>query len=157
MHSRHARDCRFLFVAVLCRALTSWHTRPALQLPFVITEIDENGPAGTDGRVRVGDVVLRVQDTDVSGKTTDEVTDLVRGEPGSEVSVTLSRAEFSVEESRLREDLGAASRDLPAQRQGKARKTFSIEVKRGPPAQDGECTLVVVFWPACLRRRRHTP
>eukprot|EP00802_Teleaulax_amphioxeia_P001668 Tamp_01670.p1 GENE.Tamp_01670~~Tamp_01670.p1 ORF type:complete len:1639 (-),score=327.70 Tamp_01670:137-4411(-) len=107
------------------------------ELPFFVTEIDTNGPAGMDGRMRVGDVLLRVQDTNVSGMTTNQVTDLVRGEPGSVVSLTLSRAEFSAEETRLREELGASSGAPPAQRQGRARKILSLDLKRGSPGEDG--------------------
>jgi len=129
-------------VCVLCLGADIKANGTAWQLPFFVTEIDTNGPAGMDGRMRVGDVLLRVQDTNVSGMTTNQVTDLVRGEPGSVVSLTLSRAEFSAEETRLREELGASSGAPPAQRQGRARKILSLDLKRGSPGEDGQCVFI---------------
>ena len=56
-----------------------------------IVKVEENGPAAEAG-VLVGDMVIAVDDRDVSSLTIDEVKKLVRGEEGTKVNLTLKRS-----------------------------------------------------------------
>lgn len=56
-----------------------------------IVKVEENGPAAEAG-VLVGDMVIAVDDRDVSSLTIDEVKNLVRGVEGTKVNLTLKRS-----------------------------------------------------------------
>ncbi len=57
----------------------------------VITDVNFGGPAREAG-VETGDVLLAVDGTAAAGKTLDEIGELLRGNPGTEVRLTLGRA-----------------------------------------------------------------
>lgn len=57
---------------------------------FLITQVNENGPAFEAGLL-AGDVVIAVDGTDVRERTLDEMGDLVRGEEGTQVTLTVLR------------------------------------------------------------------
>lgn len=57
---------------------------------FLVVMITEGGPAQEAG-LEVNDLLIAVEDKDIRGMTTDEVRDLVRGEEGSRVSLTVMR------------------------------------------------------------------
>ena len=107
----------------------------AQQLPFCITEIVPDGPAGMDGQIRVGDVILQVDGEDVSPLTEEHLAKRIRGTPASQVRLTLSRAEFVPDEGRQRSALKPTSRESEA-----TTSVFDIEIVRGAPAPDGALT-----------------
>ncbi len=55
-----------------------------------VVEIFEGGPALESG-LRIGDMILAVEGKDMRGRKTDEVNDLLRGYPGTSVSITIRR------------------------------------------------------------------
>ncbi len=55
-----------------------------------IVEPYENGPA-LDAGLRAGDMILAVEGKDAKGKKTDEVNDILKGFPGTEVTITIQR------------------------------------------------------------------
>jgi carboxyl-terminal processing protease len=62
-------------------------------LPVVIAPIDES-PAFEAG-IKPGDVIIAVNDTQVADVGPDEAVDLIRGEEGTEVSLTLRHADMT--------------------------------------------------------------
>lgn len=73
---------------------------------FLIAIVTEGGPAQEAG-IEVNDLLIGVEDQDIRGMTTAEVRDLVRGEEGSKVSLTVMRKgehmTLSVERRRIEE------------------------------------------------------
>lgn len=57
---------------------------------FLIIEVVHGGPAEEAG-IQVKDLLIRVGDTDIRGFTMEEVRDLVKGEEGTSVSLTILR------------------------------------------------------------------
>lgn len=57
---------------------------------FLILDVVPGGPAEEAG-IRVKDLLIRVEDTDIRAMTLTEVRDLVKGEEGSSVSLTVLR------------------------------------------------------------------
>ncbi len=57
---------------------------------FLIMEVVKGGPAEEAG-LQVKDLLIRVQDTDIREKTTEDVRDLVKGAEGSYVDLTVLR------------------------------------------------------------------
>ncbi|MGM9548279.1 MAG: S41 family peptidase [Faecousia sp.] len=62
---------------------------------FLIQVVNEGGPAEEAG-VQVGDLLIQVDDQDVRGLTAAEVRNLVRGEEGTYVSLTVLRQDEAV-------------------------------------------------------------
>lgn len=56
----------------------------------IVSEPYEGMPAAEVG-LKVGDVMTRIDDTDLKGKSTSEVSDLLRGEPGTTFILTVRR------------------------------------------------------------------
>ena len=73
---------------------------------FEVTNIFENTPA-TDANIELHDIVVKVNNEDVSGKTVSDIGKLIQGEIGTNVTLTLRRdeAEFDVTIARDRIDL----------------------------------------------------
>jgi len=108
-----------------------------VQLPYTITEISPRGSIGLDGRVPVGDVVLRVQNVELAPLGIAEVISLLRGAPASEVTLVLSRA-VSVESlQHAAPELTAPQATAPALAAQIQRQIFKLELKRGAPEPDG--------------------
>ena len=57
---------------------------------FLIVMVNQNGPAQEAG-VRVNDLLIAVEDQDVREMTADQVRELIRGEAGTKVSLTVMR------------------------------------------------------------------
>lgn len=74
---------------------------------IVITEPYEGFPAQTNG-LRAGDIILEVNGKPVSGKTVSEVSDLLKGQPGSMVELVIKRPaaekdlNFSIERKEIK-------------------------------------------------------
>ena len=49
---------------------------------------------------RVGDRILSIDDTDVTGMTVDKVRNLLRGDPGTDITIILERERFPVTNSK---------------------------------------------------------
>lgn len=73
---------------------------------FEVTNIFENTPA-TDANIELHDIVVKVNNEDVSGKTVSDIGRLIQGEIGTNVTLTLQRGEeeFDVTITRDRIDL----------------------------------------------------
>lgn len=73
---------------------------------FEVTNIFENTPA-TDANIELHDIVVKVNNEDVSGKTVSDIGKLIQGEIGADVTLTLRRGEeeFDVTITRDRIDL----------------------------------------------------
>lgn len=73
---------------------------------FEVTNIFENTPA-TDANIELHDIVVKVNNEDVSGKTVSDIGKLIQGEIGTNVTLTLRRGEeeFAVTITRDRIDL----------------------------------------------------
>ena len=73
---------------------------------FEVTNIFENTPA-TDANIELHDIVVKVNNEDVSGKTVSDIGKLIQGEIGTNVTLTLRRVEeeFDVTITRDRIDL----------------------------------------------------
>ena len=73
---------------------------------FEVTNIFENTPA-TDANIELHDIVVKVNNEDISGKTVSDIGKLIQGEIGTNVTLTLRRdeAEFDVTITRDRIDL----------------------------------------------------
>lgn len=73
---------------------------------FEVTNIFENTPA-TDANIELHDIVVKVNNEDVSGKTVSDIGKLIQGEIGTNVTLTLRRdeAEFDVTITRDRINL----------------------------------------------------
>lgn len=73
---------------------------------FEVTNIFENTPA-TDANIESHDIVVKVNNEDVSGKTVSDIGKLIQGEIGTDVTLTLRRGEeeFDVTITRDRIDL----------------------------------------------------
>ena len=73
---------------------------------FEVTNIFENTPA-TDANIELHDIVVKVNNEDVSGKTVSDIGKLIQGEIGTNVTLTLRRGEeeFDVTITRDRIDL----------------------------------------------------
>ena len=108
-----------------------------VQLPYTITEINPRGPIGLDGRVLLGDVLLRVQNVELAPLGIAEVMSLVRGPPASEVTLVLSRAVSVDALQRAAPELTAPHATAPAFAAQIQRQIFKLELKRGAPAPDG--------------------
>ena len=57
---------------------------------FLIVMVNQNGPAQEAG-IQVNDLLIAVEDQDVRGMTADQVRELIRGEAGTKVSLTVMR------------------------------------------------------------------
>lgn len=57
---------------------------------FQVTEVDENGPAAKAG-ILVDDIIIAIAGQDVSGMTTTDGRNLVRGKEGTPVEITVRR------------------------------------------------------------------
>ncbi|MDD3242964.1 MAG: S41 family peptidase [Eubacteriales bacterium] len=66
-----------------------------------ITDVYDGSPAQGAG-LQVGDVIVGVDGEDVRGQSSDDLVDKVRGEEGSEVSITVQRGEGEVTASMTR-------------------------------------------------------
>lgn len=62
---------------------------------FLVLKVNEGGPAEEAGML-AGDVIIGVEDQNVVGWTTDAVRDLVRGEEGTSVRMTVCRGEAEI-------------------------------------------------------------
>lgn len=73
---------------------------------FEVTNIFENTPA-TDANIELHDIVVKVNNENVSGKTVSDIGKLIQGEIGTDVTLTLRRGEeeFDVTITRDRIDL----------------------------------------------------
>lgn len=73
---------------------------------FEVTNIFENTPA-TDANIELHDIVVKVNNEDVSGKTVSDIGKLIQGEIGTDATLTLRRGEeeFDVTITRDRIDL----------------------------------------------------
>ena len=73
---------------------------------FEVTNIFENTPA-TDANIELHDIVVKVNNEDVSGKPVSDIGKLIQGEIGTDVTLTLRRGEeeFDVTITRDRIDL----------------------------------------------------
>lgn len=73
---------------------------------FEVTNIFENTPA-TDANIELHDIVVKVNNEDISGKTVSDIGKLIQGEIGTNVTLTLQRGEeeFDVTITRDRIDL----------------------------------------------------
>lgn len=73
---------------------------------FEVTNIFENTPA-TDANIELHDIVVKINNEDVSGKTVSDIGKLIQGEIGTNVTLTLQRGEeeFDVTITRDRIDL----------------------------------------------------
>ena len=73
---------------------------------FEVTNIFENTPA-TDANIELHDIVVKVNNEDISGKTVSDIGKLIQGEIGTDVTLTLRRGEeeFDVTITRDRIDL----------------------------------------------------
>lgn len=71
---------------------------------FLIVMVNQNGPAQEAG-VQVNDLLIAVEDQDVREMTADQVRELIRGEAGTKVSLTVMRQgehqTLAVERSRI--------------------------------------------------------
>lgn len=66
----------------------------ALNNGIIITKVYQNSPA-SQSDLQVGDIVTNVDDTNIAGMTADEVKNLVRGEAGTIVKLTVLRGDKS--------------------------------------------------------------
>lgn len=57
---------------------------------YIATEILKDSPADKSGLV-VGDIILKINDKDLSGKTYDEIDLIMKGEPGTPVNIQIER------------------------------------------------------------------
>ena len=57
---------------------------------FVVQEVDPEGPAGKAG-IQSGDVIIKIDGEDITNKNLTNLSDYIRGEEGSEVSMTVLR------------------------------------------------------------------
>lgn len=80
---------------------------------FEVTNIFENTPA-TNANIELHDIVLKVNDEDVSGKTVSDIGKMIQGEIGTDVTITLQRGEkkFDVTVTRDRIDLISVSSQI---------------------------------------------
>lgn len=76
----------------------------------VIADPYENMPAAKAG-LRIGDAILSIDGVDVRGKSTDSVSNILRGEPGTKLTITVERPG---EENPLTMKMERASIALPA-------------------------------------------
>jgi len=66
-------------------------SRPREGQPPLVVEVFDDSPAQQAG-IHVGDRIVRVGEVDVSKRPTTDIIGLIRGEQGSEVTLTISRA-----------------------------------------------------------------
>lgn len=59
---------------------------------FKIIEIIKNSPA-EDSELKIGDIILKVDDNSVEGLTLEQLSDLIKGKSGSKVNLTIRRDE----------------------------------------------------------------
>ena len=80
---------------------------------FEVTNIFENTPA-TDANIELHDIVVKVNNEDVSGKTVSDIGKLIQGEIGTNVTLTLRRGEeeFDVTITRDRIDLISVTSEI---------------------------------------------
>ena len=80
---------------------------------FEVTNIFENTPA-TNANIELHDIVLKVNNEDVSGKTVSDIGKMIQGEIGTDVTITLQRGEekFDVTVTRDRIDLISVSSQI---------------------------------------------
>src|SRR5690625_2722947 len=75
-----------------------------------VTKLISGGPAWTDGRLKVGDVIQRVKQEDeeeavnIGGMSLNEAVKLIRGPKGSEVTLTVKSVDGTVEDIKLIRD-----------------------------------------------------
>ena len=83
------------------------------QNQFEVTNIFENTPA-TNANIKLHDIVLKVNNEDVSGKTVSDIGKMIQGEIGTDVTLTLQRGteEFDVTVTRDRIDLTSVSSQI---------------------------------------------
>ena len=68
---------------------------------FEVLKVNEGGPAEAAGMI-AGDVIVAIEGQPTAGMTTTEARDLVRGEEGTQVNLSVMRAEETVEMAVLR-------------------------------------------------------
>lgn len=75
-----------------------------------VTKLISGGPAWTDGRLKVGDLIQRVKQEDeeeavsIGGMSINEAVKLIRGPKGSEVTLTVKSVDGTVEDIKLIRD-----------------------------------------------------
>ena len=78
---------------------------------FLIVQVAQDGPAQEAG-IAVNDLLIAVEDQDVREMTSDQVRELIRGEPGTKVSLTVMRQgehqTLAVERRRIESQVAAA-------------------------------------------------
>ncbi|HET7153541.1 MAG TPA: S41 family peptidase [Candidatus Kapabacteria bacterium] len=57
---------------------------------FIVTNVMEGFTAARNG-IKIGDAILRIDSVDLTGKTSEDVRDLFRGEPGTTLHMSISR------------------------------------------------------------------
>lgn len=68
---------------------------------FVAKEVVENSPAESAG-VKAGDILLKVDGEEITGKTIDDAVSLVRGDNGTKVTLTFDRNGKTIEKTMTR-------------------------------------------------------
>ncbi|MBR3660301.1 MAG: S41 family peptidase [Bacilli bacterium] len=69
-----------------------------------VKEVYENGPAYKAG-MRNGDIIIKVDGNDVTGKSVSEISNMVKGQDGTEVKITVLRGEEEKEFSVMRSSI----------------------------------------------------
>lgn len=67
----------------------------------VIAKVMQGGPAEKSGQFKVGDEIVKVNDTSVTGEPFQRVMELIRGDDGSALTITLKRKENTEEANKL--------------------------------------------------------
>ena len=63
---------------------------------FIITEIIKDGPADNSD-LAIGDIILKIQDIDIEGKTMEDISNLIKGEAEDDVSLHIKRTTLDKE------------------------------------------------------------
>lgn len=79
-------------------------TQPEDKSGLEIIKVTEGGPAG-DAGIQAGDVIVAVEKTAIAGMDTDTVKEMIRGEEGSSVSLTILRGAEEIEFTVLRKQI----------------------------------------------------
>ena len=79
----------------------------------IVKEVTENGPAEKAG-IKVDDIIVKVNDVDVTNYLGDELVTLIRGKAGSKVKITVSRdnknLDFNIKRASI--DLDSVSKEV---------------------------------------------
>lgn len=78
---------------------------------FEVLKVNKGGPAEDAGMI-AGDVIVGIEGQSAAGMTTTEARDLVRGEEGTQVKLTVQRGEETIEMSVLRKTVQTPNRLL---------------------------------------------